>query len=948
MATFTITGTFTITSLPGRPSTANDPPIGTSATLLIDEDLSRTLGPEDFGFADPLDSPGNSLLAVRVEAVPAQGELRFGGVLVLPGTEIGVADLLAGRLSYRPPVDVSGNGTAAIGFRVRDDGGTAEGGRDLDPVLRWLTIDVRAVDDAPHIALDPSATEGGGVQSWVPTPGSMLAVAPGAVVVDPDGGTSILTLVLRGDAQSPPPDGPHERLLIPPELAHGLGSMGVTIDPSPSHQLVLHSDGTTTDWVEIVLQAIQYANDAPNPTPGTREVIVQVGAPPAPGQPAPPPMASTTIVVVDPPRPPRLLAPAPGQLAEREGGDETRSEGLIGSLLLHPEDDASAWIWSVEGASPGTDALAGYLVVNTDWGRFVLDPQTGGYRYIADAEAVESLHAGESVLERFVVTARDAAGPAAVTWTMQIQGANDPPSALLIEGGTVREDAPPGTVVFTLGAVDDDHDETFVFSLSGSEDADPSGRLAFAIEGNRLVVAPGAWLDHERSPELTLTVRVTDSSGLWLEQPVAVRLIDVLDSRSDVLALDPAAQRAQAAAIVDSIAMPELALLPLAVRVRILEGLGSAEQGIRLDAIEGLFDSDELVSIWNAAAPAWFARQAHDWLLRALVRIEGDDLLDALDPGTVAALLDATPAEALRSLSRELRNALVDRLDEGLRGERQALLSAAYGDADRLANLAELPLAGADGATLWLLRDAIAALPGVQWASLGAERTTALLQTFAFGDAAGSFPDGDGDGAPDWLEGLAPAPTLLLRLGDGNGDGVADAAQATVRSAPLRLEGSGPVGPGADGLPVFAVLALEGVRDADSATSAARIVGLDQVPVPTGAPASSVGLLQVVIEGLGAGASIGVSLRLEKVLPVSGWWAASASGLWINAAGPANGGSIVSGAGLRLDMVLRDGSVLDVDAQADGRIAGEALLAATEVSLLAHTPDLPVLTGFWF
>jgi VCBS repeat-containing protein len=946
LATFTITGTFTITSLPGRPSTANDPPIGTSATLLIDEDVSRTLVPADFGFADPLDSPSNALLAVRVEQLPAQGELRLGGVLVPPGSEIGIADLLAGRLIYRPPADASGSGLAAIGFRVRDDGGTAGDGRDLDPVLRWLTIDVRALDDVPRISLGTPTTVIDGAQAWIPTPGSTLPVAPGAVVVDPDGGTPTLTLVLRGDAQAPPPDGTHERLLIPPEIVRELGNMGVTIDPSPGHQLVLRSDGTTNDWVEIVLQAIQYANDAPNPTPGTREVTVQVGAPSS-GQP-PPPLASTTIVVIDAPLPPPLLAPVPGQLSEREGSDETVSTGLSGSLLADPADDASTWTWSVEGASPGTGALAGTLVVTTDWGRFVLEPQTGGYRYLPHVEAVESLHAGDSVLDRFVVTARDAAGAAEVSWTVQIRGANDPPSALLIEGGSVREDAPPGTVVLTLGAIDGDQGEAFVFSLSGAEDADPSGRLAFEIVDNRLVVAPGARLDHERSPDLSLTVRVTDSSGLWLEQPVTVRLIDVLDSRDDVLALDAAAQRTQAAAIVDAIAIPELALLPLVVRVRLLEGLGDGGQGMRLDAIEGLFDSDELVGIWNAAAPAWFARQASDWLLRALVRIEGDDLLGALDPGTVAALLDATPPESLRSLSRELRNTLVERLDESLRGERQALLSAAYGDAERLANLAELPLAGADGATLWLLRDAVAALPGAQWASLGAERTTALLQNFAFADAAGSFPDGDGDGAPDWLEGLAPAPTPLLRLGDGNGDGVPDAVQATVRSAPLRLDGRGPVGPGADGLPVFAVLALEGVRDADPATGAARIVGLDQAPVPTGAPASSVGLLQLAIQGLGTGASIGLSLRLPELLPVSGWWAASASGLWVNATGPASGGSLVSGAGLRLDLVLRDGTVLDVDAQADGRISGEALLADIEVSLLAHTPDLPALTGFWF
>jgi hypothetical protein len=148
-------------------------------------------------------------------------------------------------------------------------------------------------------------------------------------------------------------------------------------------------------------------SSAPNATPGTREVTVQVGVP-SPGH-LPPPLASTAVVVIHPQQPPRLPAPVPGQ-------------------------------------------LAGSLPVPTDWGRFVLDPP-------------------------------DAADAAEWSRAVQIRGASDPPSAMLVD--------------------------------VGAEDADPSGRLAFEILGNRLVAA---------------------------------RLVDVLDGRNDALALGEDAQRAQAAA----------------------------------------------------------------------------------------------------------------------------------------------------------------------------------------------------------------------------------------------------------------------------------------------------------------------------------------------------------------------------------------------------------------
>jgi len=54
-------------------------------------------------------------------------------------------------LKFTPGANGNGAGYASFTFQVQDDGGTANGGVDLDPTPRIMTIDVTPVDDAPVI-----------------------------------------------------------------------------------------------------------------------------------------------------------------------------------------------------------------------------------------------------------------------------------------------------------------------------------------------------------------------------------------------------------------------------------------------------------------------------------------------------------------------------------------------------------------------------------------------------------------------------------------------------------------------------------------------------------------------------------------------------------------------------------------------------------------------------
>jgi hypothetical protein len=127
----------------------NDAPAGTSRTIGIFEDTPYALSAADFGFTDAQDATPNLLASVRISTLPAAGSLKDDGIAVVAGRSVSIADINAGKLVFTPGSDGAGVGYAALTFQVRDDGGTAGGGVDLDPTPRTLTFNVTEVNDAP-------------------------------------------------------------------------------------------------------------------------------------------------------------------------------------------------------------------------------------------------------------------------------------------------------------------------------------------------------------------------------------------------------------------------------------------------------------------------------------------------------------------------------------------------------------------------------------------------------------------------------------------------------------------------------------------------------------------------------------------------------------------------------------------------------------------------------
>jgi hypothetical protein len=131
-------------------TSVNDAPSGADKTVTTNEDTAHTFAASDFGFSDPNDSPANTLAAVKITSLPGAGQLLLNGVAVAAGDLIDATEIAAGHLTFAPAANANGDGYASFTFHVQDDGGTANGGVDLDLTANTITVDVTSVNDAPE------------------------------------------------------------------------------------------------------------------------------------------------------------------------------------------------------------------------------------------------------------------------------------------------------------------------------------------------------------------------------------------------------------------------------------------------------------------------------------------------------------------------------------------------------------------------------------------------------------------------------------------------------------------------------------------------------------------------------------------------------------------------------------------------------------------------------
>ena len=137
----------------------NDAPASTDKTVTTSQGAAYTFAAGDFGFSDPVDTPANNLLAVKITTLPWVGSLTNNGTAVTAGQTISLADIAGGKLRFMPAAGINGASVASFTFQVQDDGGTANGGVDLDPTPNTITIDVAGIRIATASQLPPVGAE---------------------------------------------------------------------------------------------------------------------------------------------------------------------------------------------------------------------------------------------------------------------------------------------------------------------------------------------------------------------------------------------------------------------------------------------------------------------------------------------------------------------------------------------------------------------------------------------------------------------------------------------------------------------------------------------------------------------------------------------------------------------------------------------------------------------
>src|SRR5262249_48328442 len=141
-------------------SPVNDAPSGADKTVTTLEDTAYTFQTSDFGFADPDDAPANALKAVTITILPDAGSLTLDGAAVSAGQSLSARDVGSGLLRFVPAANANGAGYASFTFQVQDDGGTANGGVDLDPTPNTITVNVLNLVDVSGRVFDDANNDG--------------------------------------------------------------------------------------------------------------------------------------------------------------------------------------------------------------------------------------------------------------------------------------------------------------------------------------------------------------------------------------------------------------------------------------------------------------------------------------------------------------------------------------------------------------------------------------------------------------------------------------------------------------------------------------------------------------------------------------------------------------------------------------------------------------------
>ena len=180
-------------------------------------------------------------------------------------------------------------------------------------------------------------------------------------------------------------------------------------------------------------------------------------------------------------------------------------------------------VGTVSATDPDVGETLTYSLTDSAGGRFAINSLTGtltGALTVANGSLLDFETATSHTI---TVRVTDNGGLTFdKSFTITVTNVNEAPTALVLSGSSVTENAATGTPVGTVSATDPDVGETLTYSLTDSA----GGRFAINSLTGALTVANGSLLDFEVATSHTITVRVTDSGGLTFDQNFTITVTE--------------------------------------------------------------------------------------------------------------------------------------------------------------------------------------------------------------------------------------------------------------------------------------------------------------------------------------------------------------------------------------------------------------------------------------
>jgi VCBS repeat-containing protein len=189
--------TFTVTSADGTATHTvtvhvngtNDAPTSAANSTHVEVGHAHVFASSEFAFSDS-HGENNSLQSVIISRLPDSGTLTLNGQAVTSGQTISAADIAAGKLVYTPGAD---GHDSSFGFKVVDNGGTANGGQNTSGEYNFTVV----TDNLVHGGNEGSTVQGGSGDDVIlgDAGGTVTTTVPGtnyniALIVDHSGSMS--------------------------------------------------------------------------------------------------------------------------------------------------------------------------------------------------------------------------------------------------------------------------------------------------------------------------------------------------------------------------------------------------------------------------------------------------------------------------------------------------------------------------------------------------------------------------------------------------------------------------------------------------------------------------------------------------------------------------------------------------------------------------------------